>query len=149
MNRVFLLILLSFVWTANCYAGERFLGKFSLNKNRADSVSNPLGVYGSENSRYSINNQDGEYGSVLSNKSATNPNASNPPKLYDRNGKFRGKLSTNPYDPDSISNPYGRYGSKFSVDSINNWYGAGNPYRLDSPYNPHGEGLSIYSDDED
>ena len=33
------------------------------------------------------------------------------PKIYDDEGNYRGKFSTNPYDSDSISNPYGRYGS--------------------------------------
>lgn len=149
MNKVFLLLLLSLLWMVNCYAQGRYLGQFSLNKNRVDSVSNPYGKFGSEYSTYSINNQSGEYGSVLSNKSATNPNATNPPKLYDRNGNFRGNLSTSPSDLDSISNPDGRYGSKLSPESINNPLGAGNPYRLDSPYNPYGEGLSIYSDEKD
>ena len=49
---------------------------------------------------------------------------------------------------DSVSNPYGRYGSKYSPDSINNPYGAGSRYRHDSPNNPYGEGLSIYGDDD-
>jgi len=61
---------------------------------------------------------------------------------------YLGKLSTNPYDPDSTSNPYGRYGSKYSPDSINNPYGAGSPYKVDSPNNPYGEGISIYGDDD-
>ena len=49
------------------------------------------------------------------------------PWLYDQQGNYRGKLSANPYDPDSTSNPYGCYGSPFSPDSIKNPYGAGNP----------------------
>ena len=68
--------------------------------------------------------------------------------LYDSQGNYRGRLSTNPYDPDSISNPYGRYGSPYSPDSINNPYGAGSEFRSDSPNNPYGEGWSIYSDDD-
>lgn len=61
-----------------------------------------------------------------------------------KNGKFYGNLNSNPYDPDSIANPYGRYGSKYSPDSINNPYGAGNPYDPNSPTNPYGEGLKLY-----
>jgi hypothetical protein len=34
-----------------------------------------------------------------------------------------GKLSENPYNPDSTSNPYGEYGSEYSPDSVNNPYG--------------------------
>ena len=47
------------------------------------------------------------------------------PRLYDLQRNYHGKLSTNPYDPDSTSNPYGRYGSPFSPDSIKNPYGRG------------------------
>ena len=57
-----------------------------------------------------------------------------------------GRLSDNPYDPESVSNPYGRYGSKYSPDSINNPYGAGSRYREDSPNNPYGTGLRIYGE---
>lgn len=64
----------------------------------------------------------------LPNKSHTNPYATAAPKLYDENGNYRGRLSSNPYDPDSTSNPYGRYGNRYSPESINNPYGAGNPY---------------------
>ena len=49
----------------------------------------------------------------------------------------------NPYDPDSTSNPYGRYGSPFSPDWIHNPFGAGNPYSPSSPTNPYGRGLRI------
>jgi hypothetical protein len=63
--------------------------------------------------------------------------------LYDQQGTYRGKLSTNPYDPDSVSNPYGRYGNPYSADSLNNQFGAGNPYRSDSPTNPYGRGWRI------
>jgi len=52
-----------------------------------------------------------------------------------------GALSANPYDPESTSNLYGRYGSPFSPDSIKNPYGAGNPYSPSSPTNPYGRGL--------
>jgi len=48
------------------------------------------------------------YGSPFSNQSATNPYATDAPRLYDQQGNYRGKLSANPYDPDSTSNPYGR-----------------------------------------
>ena len=43
----------------------------------------------------------------------------------------------------STSNPYGRYGSPYSPDSIKNPYGAGNPYSPNSPTNPYGRGLRI------
>lgn len=78
---------------------------------------------------------------VLDNPYAS---GSTSPKLYDENGNFRGNLNTNKYDPDSVSNPYGRYGSQYSNDSVNNPYGAGSPYKADSPTNPYGTGLKVY-----
>lgn len=61
------------------------------------------------------------------------------PYLVDRQtGKYLGNLSTNKYDPDSVSNEYGRYGSKYSPDSINNEYGRyGSRYSNDSANNPY------------
>ena len=73
----------------------------------------------------------------------TDPFATDTPRLYDQQRNYRRKLSANPYDPDSTSNPYGRYGSPFSPDSIKNPYGAGNPYSPSSPTNPYGRGLRI------
>ena len=62
-----------------------------------------------------------------------------PPHLRDRQtGKYLGNLSSNPYDANSVSNPYGRYGSEYSADSINNPYGKyGSQYSNDSPNNPY------------
>lgn len=47
---------------------------------------------------------------------SVNPYATDAPKLYDEEGNYRGKLSANPYDPESVSNPYDRYGSEHSAD---------------------------------
>jgi hypothetical protein len=47
----------------------------------------------------------------------------NSPQLRDNNGGYHGNLNANPYDPNSVANPYGRYGSQYSPDSINNPYG--------------------------
>jgi hypothetical protein len=57
--------------------------------------------------------------------------------LKDRKtGKYLGNLSSNRFDPNSVSNPYGHYGSKYSPDSINNPYGQyGSKYSNDSPNN--------------
>jgi len=52
--------------------------------------------------------------------------------------KYLGNLGGNRFDPNSTSNPYGRYGSPYSADSINNPYGRyGSPYSADSPNNPY------------
>jgi hypothetical protein len=48
-----------------------------------------------------------------------------------------GNLSNNPFDPDSVSNPYGA-GSPYSADSIANPYGRyGSPYSNESATNPY------------
>lgn len=93
----------------------------------SNCLDNPYGA-GNPYKSNGLMNPYSQYGSPYSNKSWTNPNATDAPKIYDQNGNYRGKLSTNPYDPDSTSNPNGRYGSPYSSDSINNPYGAGNPY---------------------
>jgi hypothetical protein len=80
---------------------------------------------------------------ATSNRSATNPYATDTPRLYDQEDAYRGKLRTNPYDPDSVSNLYGRYGNPSFTDSLNNRFGAGNPYKSDSPTNPYGRGWRI------
>lgn len=55
---------------------------------------------------------------------------------------YLGKLSTNRYDPDSISNPYGKYGSRYGNNLVNPYsdYGSrysprswNNPYATDAP----------------
>jgi hypothetical protein len=71
-------------------------------------------------------------------------NSFNSPKLYDGQGQYRGNMNANPYDPNSTANPFGRYGSPFSPDSINNPFGAGSRYRQDSPSNPYGTGMGVY-----
>jgi hypothetical protein len=76
-------------------------------------------------------------------KQYMNPYAVGGPKLYDSQGNYHGVLNGNKYDPDSISNPYGQYGSEYSSDSINNPYGAGSKYNSDSPNNEYGNGWSI------
>lgn len=56
-------------------------------------------------------------------------------------GKYLGRLSANPYQADSVSNPYGTYGSRYSANSINNPYGQyGSPYSAKSASNPYTTG---------
>jgi hypothetical protein len=60
------------------------------------------------------------------------------PRLYSSDGNYLGRLSANPYDPDSVSNPYGRFGSPYSPTSINNPYSPyGSPYSGISATNPY------------
>ena len=66
------------------------------------------------------------------------------PSIYSQQGKYLGNLNNNRYDPNSVSNPYGQYGSRYSPDSINNPYGRyGSPYSPDSPNNPYGQGVQV------
>jgi len=51
------------------------------------------------------------------------------PHLVGPDGRYLGNLNSNPYDPNSVANPFGRYGSEYSPDSVNNPYGQyGNPF---------------------
>ena len=59
------------------------------------SASNPFGA-GSPFKPDGINNPFSPYGSPFSNQSATNPFATDAPRLYDQQGNYRGKLSANP-----------------------------------------------------
>jgi hypothetical protein len=74
-----------------------------------------------------------------------------PPILIDqKTGKYLGNLSTNQNDPDSVSNPHGRYGSKDSEDSINNPDGKyGSPQSNDSLNNPYATNAPIVLDQKD
>ena len=96
-------------------------------------IDNPYGA-GNPYKPDGLMNPYSPYGSPYSNKSWTNPHATDAPRIYDSQGQYRGELSTNPYDPDSISNPYGRYGNPYSSDSINNPYVAGNAYSNEKFY---------------
>ncbi len=52
-------------------------------------------------------------------------------------GQYLGKLSLNRFDPESILNNYGLYGSQYSVTSIYNKYSMyGSQYSSLSPFNP-------------
>ena len=67
-----------------------------------------------------------------------------------KDGEYLGRLNKNKFDPDSVANPFGRYGSKFSPDSINNPYGTyGSRYSPYSATNPYAvEAPKIYWDSE-
>ena len=60
----------------------------------------------------------------------------NPPVLVAADGTFLGVDSANPFDLDSISNPFGLYGSEYSANSINNPYSIyGSEYSTESASN--------------
>jgi hypothetical protein len=63
---------------------------------------------------------------------------SGPPQLVGADGRYLGVLSSNQFDPNSVSNPFGRYGSEFSPDSINDPFGKYgsqfSPYSATNPF---------------
>jgi len=108
MNRLSLLLLM-LVASFGLYSQDKFLGNYNNNPYDPDSVANPYGRYGNPYSADSINNPYGPYGNPYSDKSATNPYASEPPKLYDRYGNFKGNVTNDPLDLNSINNPNSIY----------------------------------------
>jgi hypothetical protein len=128
---------------------DDFLGVLSANPFLADSTSNEFGEFGSPYEPDSISNPFGKFGSPYclarsresrhcvaafqagyraaaqppcSATSVSNPYATSAPKIIAVDGQYLGRLSANPYDPDSVSNPYGQYGSPYSPISPNNPY---------------------------
>jgi len=113
--------------------GPTYLGRLSANQYAADSTSNPYGQYGSRYSSTSINNTYSQPGMAARSQYSTGG-----PKLYGNDGQFLGNLNSNQYDPNSVSNPYGQYGSKYSSTSINNQYSQyGSPYSSQSANNKY------------
>ena len=56
--------------------------------------------------------------------------------LYAGDNTLLGNVNKNPYDTDSINNPYGNYGNPYSAQSIFNEFAKyGNPFSPLSPYN--------------
>lgn len=124
MKQIQILVLAAAVVTLNGWAACPY---------DPNCLNNPYGA-GSRYKADGLMNPNSQYGSQYSNKSWSNPYATDAPKIHDSQGNYRGQLSSNPYAPDSTSNSYGRYGNKFSPDSINNAYGAGNPYSNNNLY---------------
>ena len=86
------------------------LGELSVNPFNPESTSNPFGA-GSPFKPDGINNPFSPYGSPYSNQSATNPFATDAPRLYDQQGNYRGKLSTNPVCLSGSFSFFGLFGS--------------------------------------
>jgi hypothetical protein len=127
-----------------------FLGRPSANPYDPDSTSNPLGPFGNPFAAASIHNPLGPFGSPVAPTSVANPLATHAPRIIAADGQYLGRLSANPHDPDSISNPYGRYGSPYSPTSIHNPYSKyGSPYSPLSPNNPFAtQAPTLCSDEE-
>jgi hypothetical protein len=120
------------------------LGNLSANEFDPNSIADPFSAENPDDLNGLTNEFGlGPYGNPYSPSSATNFEAINAPHLYDQEGNDRGRLSVKLYDREWVSNPYGRYGSPYSPDSIKNPFGAGSPYSPSSPTNPYGRGLRI------
>ena len=76
--------------------------------------------------RYQLDTRPGSY-------TRSGERYANPPRLYS-GGRYLGEFSANRYNPDSISNKYGRYGSMYSPDSVNNAYGPYGRYSVGPIY---------------
>lgn len=76
---------------------------------------------------------------------------SDAPVLIGEDGEYLGKFSASRYAPDSVANPYGRYGSRYSAESINNPYGEyGSKYSVNGARNRYTTGgARLYSPDGD
>lgn len=115
---------------------REYLGKLSLNPYDPESISNSYGRYGSPYGN-TLTNPYSKYGSKYSSSSWQNPYATKTPKIYAEDGTYLGKLSTNRYDPESISNPYGRYGNPYGNTLVNPYSRYGSPYSPLSWSNPY------------
>ena len=65
-------------------------------------LDNPYGA-GSPYKADGLMNPYSKNGSRYSNDSWTNPYATNAPKIYDQNGNYKGRLSTNPYEAETLT----------------------------------------------
>jgi hypothetical protein len=69
---------------------------------------------------------------------ALNPYSTGGGRIYGQDGTYLGRLNSNRYDPESVANPYSRYGSPYSSTSIHNPYGRyGSRYSDLSATNPY------------
>lgn len=70
------------------------------------------------------------------------------PRIVSPDGHYLGRLNTNRFDPNSVANPFGRYGSRFSPDSVNNPFGKyGSPFSPYSATNPYASHPPFLIDD--
>ena len=127
MKKIIFMVFLTLL-LVNFVQANDYLGQLSKNPYAQNSTSG----YGANNYRI--------------RQSMENQYSTGGPKLYDSQGNYHGSLNGNQFDPNSISNPYGRYGSQYSSESLNNRYGAGSQYRHDSPNKRYGTGWSIYDE---
>lgn len=124
---------------------SKYLGRLSSNVYDPESLSNPYGRYGSEYGD-TLKNRYSPYGSPYSPTSPANPYAIDTPRIYAADGTYLGKLSSNKYDPESISNPYGKYGNPYGNNLMNPYSKYGSKYSPESWTNPYAyQAPKVYS----
>lgn len=117
-------------------AGLTYLGRLSSNRYDLESTSDAYGTHGNPYGN-TLTNPYSPYGSKYSSTSWSNPYATDAPRIYAQDGTYLGKLSTNPFDPDSISNPYGQYGNPYGNNLMNTYGVYGSKYSSQSWTNPY------------
>jgi len=76
--------------------------------------------------------------SVLVALAVCGPACAQSPIIVAPDGTYLGNYNSNPFDPNSIANPYGPYGNPYSPNSVTNPFGQyGSPYSPTSPTNPY------------
>jgi len=127
---------------AICTIKSLYNGSKSLNYMKFITYAAPIILMLTFSSAYATSYTNDDNNKFYKQNSVKNPYAIDTPKPYDQNENYKGNLNSNPYDPNSTSNPYGKYGSPYSPDSINNPYGAGgsggDPYSS-NPISIYGE----------
>jgi hypothetical protein len=84
-----------------------YLGSTTANKYDPNSINNPYGQHGSRYAPNSVNNPYGRYGSRYSPESANNPYTTTSPELFGETADdYRGRLSANKYDAQSVENRF-------------------------------------------
>jgi hypothetical protein len=109
-------------FTAAAICGLMSLGAapaFAICPYDIDCLNNPYGS-GSPYKPDGLMNPYSRYGSPYSSGSWTNPYATNAPKIYDENGNYKGRLSTNPYD--SVQLPLDRKTDNRRKCSTSSWW---------------------------
>lgn len=110
------------------------LGYLSANPYLPGSTSD----LGAEYRYTSPTNPYGPYGSPYARDGARNPYTTGGARIVGQDGTYLGRLNANPYDPESVANPYGRYGSPHRPQSVNNPFTQyGSPFSPKSATNPY------------
>jgi hypothetical protein len=121
-------------------ACPNYLGRLSANPYAVDSTANPYSPAGSPYSSTSVNNRFGPYGSPFSSTSARNPYATDAPDIVAQDGTYLGKLSDNPYDPNTgarsardRSRMRDPQGDMSASEGVNSSQSPNNPYATQAP----------------